>query len=99
MEVRSGLCFCRDPEETEKEGQAAAEEAETQKGFQGNGQPQLLNLLLLNLKLQMGPRVQVASVLLAVPAGDGNALQCSAASEDRAAILLPRPLIQEEQSG
>lgn len=73
MEVNSGLCFFRDPEEMKRKGRWLLKRLRPRKDFRGNGQPQLPNLLLLNLKLQTGLRVQEASVLLEVPAGDSNA--------------------------
>ena len=53
-EVMPDLYFYRDPEEIEKEEQAAAEKAVTKEEFQGEGRLQLLSSLLLSLKLQTG---------------------------------------------
>lgn len=53
-EVMADLNFYRDPEETEKEEQAAAEKAATGRNFTVNRPLRLLSSLLLDLRRQAG---------------------------------------------
>lgn len=57
QEVTPDLCFCRDPEEIEKE-QAAAEKAVAKEECQGEGLLQLLSSLPLGLKSRTGPKAR-----------------------------------------
>lgn len=49
-EVLPDLCFCREPEEPEKEGQTAAKQAVTKEQFQGEGTIQLPRSQLRHLR-------------------------------------------------
>ena len=53
-EVRSCLCFTRNPEETEKEEQVVLIRLRLRRNFRVNESLQVLGLFLLNPKLQTG---------------------------------------------
>ena len=61
-EVRSCLCFIRDPEETEKEEQVALISLRLRRNFRVNESLQVPSLFLLNRRLQTGLQAQMATV-------------------------------------
>lgn len=94
-EVKRYLRFYRDPEETEKEEQAAVKSLRLRRNFRVNESLQVPSLFLLNPRLQTGLQAQMATVPSSSCSWRTTAL-CPPLKAGLQLLWL-RPLTQEEQ--
>ena len=94
-EVRSCLCFFRDPEETEKVEQVALIRLRLRRNFRVTESLQVPSLFLLNPRLQTGLQAQMATV----PSSSCSWRTMVLCLPLKAGLQLPwlRPLTGEEQ--